>query len=211
MCRYISDRRAFRFVTAQAATSLDITAAFCAPLASLRADLGALLTAGPYLKAMADPRIGLKASLLSGPWSAVLDAAGVTDKWLRHWFDFLAFAFSGLPSDGTVAAAMVYMLADLHRDGARMDYPRGGSGAVVDALVRGLTKHGGELRLRSAVAEVLVAEGADGELGRCTGVRLAGGQVVHARRAVVSNAPVSLVFLKAFLVAFALSSAVLVS
>ena len=37
--------------------------------------------------------------------SAVLDAAGVTDKWLRHWFDFLAFAFSGLPSDGTVAAA----------------------------------------------------------------------------------------------------------
>ena len=165
-------------------------AVLAVPPLALRADLGALLTAGPYLKAMADPRIGLKASLLSGPWSAVLDAAGVTDKWLRHWFDFLAFAFSGLPSDGTVAAAMVYMLADLHRDGARMDYPRGGSGAVVDALVRGLTKHGGELRLRSAVAEVLVAEGADGELGRCTGVRLAGGQVVHARRAVVSNAPV---------------------
>ena len=71
-----------------------------------------------------------------------------------------------------------------------MDYPRGGSGAVVDALVRGLSKHGGELRLRSAVAEVLLSEEPGGELGRCTGVRLAGGQVVHARRAVISNAPV---------------------
>ena len=96
-------------------------AVLAVPPLALRADLGAVLTAGPYMGAMADPRIGLKASLLSGPWSAVLDAAGVTDKWLRHWFDFLAFAFSGLPSDGTVAAAMVYMLADLHRDGARMD------------------------------------------------------------------------------------------
>jgi phytoene dehydrogenase-like protein len=71
-----------------------------------------------------------------------------------------------------------------------MDYPRGGSGAVVDALVRGLSKYGGELRLRSAVAEVLVSEAPGGELGRCTGVRLAGGQVVHARLAVISNAPV---------------------
>ena len=96
-------------------------AVLAVPPLALRADLGAVLTAGPYMGAMADPRIGLKANLLSGPWSAVLDAAGVTDKWLRHWFDFLAFAFSGLPSDGTVAAAMVYMLADLHRDGARMD------------------------------------------------------------------------------------------
>ena len=31
---------------------------------------------------------------------------GVTDPFLINWFNFLAFAFSGLPSDGTVAAAM---------------------------------------------------------------------------------------------------------
>ena len=80
---------------------------------------------------------------------------------------------------------MVYMLYDLHRDGARMDYPIGGSGAVVDALVRGLTKHGGELRLNSPVAKLLV----DGA-GRCNGVELRSGEMVRARTAVVTNAPV---------------------
>ena len=140
------------------------------PPLALRADPGVVLTAGPYLSAMADPRIGLKAYLLSGPWSAVLAAAKIDDPFLLNWFDFLAFAFSGLPSDGTVAAAMTYMLAELHKPGARMDYPVGGSGAVVDALVRGLEKYGGELRLRSTVSELLVeGEGAD---ARCVGVRL---------------------------------------
>jgi phytoene dehydrogenase-like protein len=156
------------------------------PPLALRADAGALLTAGPYLGAMADPRIGLRANLLDGPFSAVMEAARVDDPFLVHWFDFLAFAFSGLPANGTVAAAMVYMLADLHRDGAQMDYPLGGSGAVVDALVRGLERYGGKLRLRSRVDEVLVDESGS----RCTGVRLASGEVVRARKAVVSNAPV---------------------
>jgi len=160
-------------------------AVLAVPPLALRADFGALSTALPYLPTMADPRIGLKARFLSGPWSAVLDAAGVNDRWLRNWFDFLAFAFSGLPSDGTVAAAMVYMLAELHADGARMDYPVGGSGAVVDALVRGLTKHGGDLRLRSAVKGLLV----DDE-GRCSGVELAAGERLRAKVAVVSNADV---------------------
>ena len=155
------------------------------PPLALRADLGVVWTAAPWLGRMADPRIGLRAGLLSGPWSAVLRAARVENTFLsrcecprppeptaksqlagrdrsarprhaaaahcraaRAGFDFLAFAFSGLPSDGTVAAAMVYMLSDFYSPGAKMDYPVGGSGAVVDALVRGLTKRGGELRLR---------------------------------------------------------------
>ena len=94
-------------------------AVLAVPPLALRADPGALLTAGPYLGAMADPRIGLRASFLSGPWSAVLQAAKIDDPFLLRWFDFLAFAFSGLPSDGTVAAAMVYMLAELHKPGVR--------------------------------------------------------------------------------------------
>ncbi len=66
-----------------------------------------------------------------------------------------------------------------------MDYPIGGSGAVVDALVRGLTKHGGELRLNSPVAKLLVDDA-----GRCNGVELRNGETVRARTAVVTNAPV---------------------
>ena len=69
------------------------TAVTSMPPLALRGDVGALLTATPYLGAMANPAIGLRAYLLSGPWSAVLDAAGVTDPWLLDWFDFLAFAF----------------------------------------------------------------------------------------------------------------------
>ena len=163
-------------------------AVLAVPPLALRGDVGALQTALPYLPAMADPRIGLRAYLLSGPWSGVLEAAGVTDRFLIRWFDFLAFAFSGLPSDGTVAAAMVYMLHDLHKDGAKMDYPIGGSGSVVDALVRGLENHGGEIRLGTPVSEIMIGDG-DGA-DRCVGVRLSGGEIVHARDGVISNAPI---------------------
>ncbi len=158
------------------------------PPLALRADPAALFTAGRYAASLADPRIGMRAYLLDGPWSAVLDAAGVTDPFLLRWFDFLAFAFSGLPSSGTVAAAMVYMLAEMHAPGAKMDYPIGGSGAIVDAMVRGLRKHGGQLRLGTAVSQILVD--GEGGGGRCTGVRLADGSAIRARRAVVSNADV---------------------
>lgn len=160
-------------------------AVLAVPPLALRADVGALFTAGRYLSAMADPRIGLRAYLLSGPWSAVLKAAGVTDRWLLNYFDFLAFAFSGLPSNGTVAAAMIYMLHDLNKQGARMDYPEGGSGAVVDALSRGLTKYGGELRLRTPVERILL-----NDAGECDGVELKGGRRIRARRAVISNAAI---------------------
>lgn len=43
---------------------------------------------------------------------------------------------SGLPADGTMAAAVIYTIGDLHRPGCLIDYPRGGGGAVIDAMVR---------------------------------------------------------------------------
>uniref|UniRef100_A0A7S2GZM8 Amine oxidase domain-containing protein n=1 Tax=Octactis speculum TaxID=3111310 RepID=A0A7S2GZM8_9STRA len=154
------------------------------PPLALRADLSVASTALPYLPGLADPRIGLKAGLLSGPWEAVLDKARVSNQFLRRWFDFLAFAFSGLPSDGTVAAAMVYMMAEFYKEGAKMDYPIGGSGAVVDALVRGVEKRGGQVRLRSPVSEIILED------GRAVGVTLKSGEKITAKHAVISNAPV---------------------
>ena len=35
--------------------------------------------------------------------------------------------------------------ADWYRPGVKLDYPAGGTGAVVDALANGVTKHGGEV------------------------------------------------------------------
>lgn len=59
--------------------------------------------------------------------------------------------------------------------------PEGGSSRLVDALVDRLTARGGELRLAAPVDRVLL----DGE--RAVGVRLAGGETIHAGRAVLAD------------------------
>jgi phytoene dehydrogenase-like protein len=57
----------------------------------------------------------------------------------------------------------------------------GGTGAFPAALIRCLQAHGGAVRCGAPVQEILVGPG-----GRATGVRLAGGEEVTARRAVVT-------------------------
>ncbi|MCP9815643.1 FAD-dependent oxidoreductase [Synechococcus sp. GreenBA-s] len=104
------------------------------------------------------------------------------DPFLLHWVEMLSFLISGLPLDQTSAAAMATLFGEWFEPDACLDYPLGGSPAVVAALVRGLERHGGQLRCRSAVAEILV------EGGRASGVRLEDGRLLRARRGVVSNA-----------------------
>lgn len=77
---------------------------------------------------------------------------------------------------------MIYMFAEWYKPGCSLEYPLQGSGAVVDALVRGLEKFGGRISLRSHVENVVI------ENGRAIGVKLRSGQFVRARKAVVSNA-----------------------
>jgi phytoene dehydrogenase-like protein len=88
----------------------------------------------------------------------------------------------GLPASGTMNAVMAYMLADWYRPGVVLDFPKGGSGAIVDALVRGVRKHGNKVCLNCHVDEILVED------DRVTGVRLSDGKVVKVKQAVVSNA-----------------------
>lgn len=52
-----------------------------------------------------------------------------------------------------------------------MEYPIDGSGAVVEALVRGLEKFGGRLSLKSHVENIVI------ENGKAVGVKLRNGQV----------------------------------
>ena len=104
------------------------------------------------------------------------------DPFLLHWVEMLSFLISGLPMDQTSAAAMATLFGEWFEPEACLDYPLGGSAAVAQALVRGLRRHGGELRCGSAVAEILV------EGGRAVGVRLESGERLAARQGVVSNA-----------------------
>lgn len=125
---------------------------------------------------------GTFAPFLNGPKYVV------TDPWLRHWLDALAFSLSGLPAARTSAAAMAFVLYDMHRPGASLDYPKGGMGSIVDALVRGVQSGstGSKLHLRHHVEQINVTP--DGS--RVTGLTLRNGKSIRTRLGVICNAPV---------------------
>ena len=68
------------------------------------------------------------------------------------------------------------------RPGVVLDFPKGGSGEIAEALVRGVTKHGNKVCVNCHVDEIIVKD------GKTTGVKLADGREVRATQAVVSNA-----------------------
>lgn len=160
------------------------------PVAALRADVGTLLSAARFIpNFLTIPGGPFTASSLNRPFSDTLDGAGIRDTFIRRWLDLLCFCLSGLPTQGTVTAEMAMMFGEFYKPNAVMDYPVGGVRSIVETLVRGLEKHGGALRLRSRVAEILVRG------GRVKGVRLAGGgeragTVIRARQAVICGASI---------------------
>ncbi|KAH8068749.1 all-trans-retinol 13,14-reductase [Aureococcus anophagefferens] len=87
-------------------------------------------------------RIGVHAGPAHGARGGLADLADVDDAFVLKWLDYLAFALSGRPADDTVGAAVAYTLGDLHRPGAFLDYPVGGSGAVAEALAASIAKAG---------------------------------------------------------------------
>ncbi|MFM7674364.1 MAG: carotenoid isomerase [Synechococcus sp.] len=103
----------------------------------------------------------------------------IRDEQLLKFIDMECFCWSVMPADLTpmINAGMVF--SDRHAGG--INYPRGGVGVIAEKLVAGLRSHGGEIRYRARVTEVLI------ENGQAVGVKLAGGEELRARR-VVSNA-----------------------
>lgn len=166
------------------------SSALIPPLA-IRGDFGVLWTMASYLGKFL--KIGLKGTLLTGAFTKCMNMYGLTDEFNRQWFDYLAFALSGLDAAHTQAAPVAYTMVDLHKEGAVLDYPRGGMGSLVQALVKGLEiKRGqdgvaGELRLKSCVERFILEE--DNGTAKCTGVQLENGTILHARKGVVCNAP----------------------
>ena len=151
------------------------------PTLAMRYDWGAAITMGKYLP----NTLGHLPNILrmTGPFSKIMDGI-VTDKFILNWMDLLSFLLSGLPASGTVGAEMAFMFAEWYKPGVKLDYPMGGSGAIVDALIRGLTKKGGEILYNAHVESVLV------ENNRAVGIRLRNGKEIKATTAVVSNASI---------------------
>ncbi|CAL2236520.1 unnamed protein product [Prunus armeniaca] len=164
-------------------------AAMALPPLSIRGDLGVLSTAAAryapsLLKSFVQmgPQGALGATKLLRPFSEIIDSLELKDPFIRNWVDLLAFLLAGVKSNGILSAEMIYMFAEWYKPGCCLEYPLHGSGAIVDALVRGFKKFGGRISLGSHVEKIVVAN------GRATGVKLRSGQFIRAKKAVVSNA-----------------------
>ncbi len=96
-------------------------------------------------------------------------------------------AQSGPPPTAAATGDFLGWHAMIHKSGVKR--PRGGSGALTQALARCLEHHGGAVRLSAEVEQIEVKE------KRATAIKLMGGERIEARR-IVSNAHVQTTFLK---------------
>jgi len=121
--------------------------------------------------------------LLQSSVGDVMDST-VKDPWVRRLIDLECFLLSGLKASGTIAPEVAFMLGE--RSNTAIEYPLGGSGSIVDALVNGLKKYGGELRLGCHVEKIII------ENNQAVGVRLSsqGKEEVIKAPVVISNATV---------------------
>lgn len=101
-----------------------------------------------------------------------------SDKLIIHLLKFAAETLTAPEEMGT-GFILYTMPGMVHR--YPIGIPVGGSGALVDALIRCLKDHGADFRMQTKVEKVMV------EAGRATGVRLAGGEEIKARVAVVGQ------------------------
>ncbi|KAE8724787.1 FAD/NAD(P)-binding oxidoreductase domain-containing protein isoform 2 [Hibiscus syriacus] len=164
-------------------------AAMALPPFSIRGDLGVLSTAATrYAPSLLKSFIGmglqgaLGAPKLLQPFSEIMDSLELKDPFVRNWVDLLAFLLAGVKSNGILSAEMIYMFVEWYKPSCTLEYPLNGSGAVIDALVRGLQKFGGRISIGSHAEKIIV------ENGEATGVKLKGGQFIRAKKAFVSNA-----------------------
>jgi phytoene dehydrogenase-like protein len=140
------------------------------------------------------------ASLSTGTFGPYMDGPiyTVRSPWLRNWLDALAFSLSGLPANRTVAAAMAFVVNDMHRPNATLDYPVGGMGTIVDALVQGIihpnnnNNNNSTMTTRSKVNLQSHVESIDfnDDATRVTGITLRKNKrKIKTRLGVICNAP----------------------
>ncbi|MEC4805486.1 MAG: NAD(P)/FAD-dependent oxidoreductase [Jaaginema sp. PMC 1080.18] len=95
----------------------------------------------------------------------------------------------GAPPSQKGLAIGAMMMSMRHNPG--MSRPKGGTGALVDALVKLVTSLGGKILTDTAVKEVLIDDS-----GQAVGVRTATGQEYRASRGIISNIDVRRLFLQ---------------
>jgi hypothetical protein len=150
-------------------------------LLNLRQDVGFLATtAGSLPFVLTHPDVFTDLPLTFDDLSKTVDEF-VTVPFLRNFIDTMCI-FCGFPAKGAMTAHLLYILERFFEETAAFSVPIGGTCELGNTLQRGLEKFGGKLQLNAHVDEILI------EHGRAVGVRLKNGNVIKARKAVVSNA-----------------------
>jgi phytoene desaturase len=141
-----------------------------------------------YLKLGAVPFLSFRDMLQAGPqlarlqaWRSVYSTVSrfIKDEHLRQAFSFHSLLVGGNP----FATSSIYTLIHALERRWGVWFPRGGTGALVNGMVRLFQDIGGRIELNASVAAI------DTEGARASGVRLADGRR-FAAQAVASNADV---------------------
>ena len=97
--------------------------------------------------------------LVAGVRAVVASPPAVVSRLAAASADRVTHLRSGMKAKDTICAEMAFMLSERNDGASSIDYPVGGSGAICEALVRGIEKHGGQLVLNARVEHILT-EGA---------------------------------------------------
>jgi len=105
------------------AATADLTAGALIPALAMRTGTTALLPLLRYLPTLFS--LIQQGATVPGTFAPFMDGPVFTVKepWLRNWLDALAFLLLGLLASRTSAAAMAFVLEDMHRSEAALDYP----------------------------------------------------------------------------------------
>lgn len=147
------------------------------PTLALRPDFNAiplLFKRYPWDMAKMLPYVGV----VNGPVSQWSDRT-LQNPWVKRLLDVECFLLSGLKAKGTVMPEVAFMFGE--RSESVIDYPIGGSGAIINALVKGLEQWGGQIKLNAHVEQILIKD------NRAVGVKLRQGETLNAP-IVISNA-----------------------
>jgi phytoene dehydrogenase-like protein len=150
-------------------------------LLNLRQDAGFLATTAGSLPFVAThPDVFLDLSLTFDSLHKTVDKI-VTVPFLRNFIDTMCI-FCGFPAKGAMTAHMLYIMERFFEEGAAYSVPIGGTEQLANTMIRGLEKFGGKIQMNAHVDEIMV------EGNRAVGVRLKNGNIIKAKKAVVSNA-----------------------
>ncbi len=98
------------------------------------------------------------------------------DKAIKEWEVFLK-------AIKPIAAAMATLFENWFKPNAYLEYPKGGSESIVNALLNGIYSFGGELKLNSRVDEIII------DKNKASAVKLQNGKILNAEY-IVSNADI---------------------